>query len=306
MAGPVNEAVGSAPAVEPLTVSDLPALTAAGNPRVDCIDIGAVLERAPGRSFWIPETGEFILVQEWRNRSELPSIHTLWSFAHDNVLIRVAADAAKKAGAAALIMLETGERRRPAFYHQHGFTHIEIIRTYEHVEPEILARQGAPGVQRFTRVTLDRLDLLEAVIRIDHAGFPWFWWNSRTEFLTYVRYPGVEVWAGITDDGVVSYFGFTAFNHWAHLDRIAVAPDRQGRGLGRSAVAFAAERMRRGGASRVGLSTQSSNRASRHLYEALGFRHTRQSDYDVYGLTFDTDRVNRGADTAPATDESWS
>lgn len=302
----MNDAVGSTPAVEPLSVAALPALNADGNPRVDSIDIRTVLEHAPGRSFWIPGTGEFILVQEWRNRSDLPSIHTLWSFSHDDALIVAAADAARQAGAAALVMLETGERRQPAFYHQHGFTKIEIIRTYEHLEPNVLARQGAPGVQRFTRVTLDRLDLLEAVLRIDHAAFPWFWWNSRAEFLTYIRYPGVEVWAGISEDRVVSYFGFTAFNHWAHLDRIAVAPDRQGRGLGRSAVAFAAERMQGGGASRVGLSTQSSNRASRHLYETLGFRHTRQSDYDVYGLVFDMGRVHRGADQVPATDESWS
>jgi ribosomal protein S18 acetylase RimI-like enzyme len=306
VAGSMNEVVGSTPVVEPLSVADLSALNAGGNPRVDSIDLQAVLEHAPGQSFWIPETGEFILVQEWRNRSELPSIHTLWSFTNDDLLLRAAANAAERAGAAALIMLETGERRRPAFYHQHGFTNIEIIRTYEHIEPEVLAKQGAPGVQRFTRVTIDRLDLLEAVLHIDHTAFPWFWWNSRSEFLTYVRYPGVEVWAGLSEDMVVSYFGFTAFNSWAHLDRIAVAPGRQGQGLGRSAVAFATERMLRGGATRVGLSTQSSNRASRHLYETLGFRHTRQSDYDVYGIVFDPDRVNRVAGQALAPDEGWS
>lgn len=279
------------PVVALLTRDDLPALRAAGNPRIDVHEIRAVLDRAPSQSFWVPHTGEFILVQPWRNRPELPSVHTLWSFEHDDALIRTAAEASGHAGAATLIMLETGERRRPGFYHRHGFQRIETIRTYEHMEPEVLARQGDAGVQRFTRVTASREDLLQAVIRLDHAAFPWFWWNSEEEFVAYLQVPGVEVWAGIQHESIVSYIGFTAFHHWAHLDRIAVHPERQGQGLGRSAVAFAAERMLRGGADRVGLSTQNSNRVSRRLYESLGFRHTRQSDYDVFGIVLDADRL---------------
>lgn len=281
--------------VAPLTLDDLPHLNAIGNPRIDETDIRAILNRAPGRSFWVPDSGEFILVLPWRNRPDLPCIHTLWSFQHDDVLIKAAAQASADADTAALVMLETGERRRPGFYQQHGFERIEIIRTYEHVEPEILAHQYDSGVQRFTRVGPDNAQLLHAVERIDHEAFPWFWWNSSAEFGAYLRFPGVEVWAGVRGDDVVSYIGFTAFNQWAHLDRIAVSPERQGHGLGRSAVAFAAQRMIRSGASRIGLSTQSSNRASRRLYESLGFHHTRESDYDVNGIVFDAERVYRTA-----------
>ena len=281
------------PEVATLTVSDLPQVDATGNPRIDETDLRAVLEYLPGRSFWVPETGEFILVAPWRSRPELPSIHTLWSFTNDGPLIQAALRASGDAGAAALIMLETGERRRSDFYHHHGFRRIEIIRTYEHVEPQVLARQYDSGVQRFTQVTSKRQDLLALVERLDHTAFPWFWWNSSSEFATYVRFPGVEVWAGIRDDQVVSYIGFTSFHHWGHLDRIAVEPGLQGHGVGRSAMAFAAQRMIEGGANRIGLSTQSSNRVSRHLYESMGFRHTRQSDYDVYGIVIDADRVYR-------------
>jgi len=283
------------PEVAPLLVADIVHLGASGNPRIDEADVRAVLELAPGRSFWVPASGEFILVAPWRSRVELPSIHTLWSFSSDGALIEAAVRTSEEAGAAALVMLETGERRRPSFYHQHGFSRIEIIRTYEHVEPEVLARQYDPGVQQFTRVTPQRPDLLAAVERLDHEAFPWFWWNSTDEFNAYLRFPGVEVWAGIQQGEVISYFGFTSFHHWAHLDRIAVAPDRQGQGIGRSALGFAAQQMLRARATRIGLSTQSSNRVSRHLYESLGFRHTRQSDYDVYGIVIDADRVYRKA-----------
>lgn len=284
--------------VAPLKIGDIAHLGTSGNPRIDETDIRAVLEVAPGRSFWVPESGEFILVAPWRNRVELPSVHTLWSFSSDGPLIDAAVRASAAAGAAALVMLETGERRKPGFYHQHGFSRIEIIRTYEHLEPEVLARRYDAGVQHFIRVTPQRLDLLTAVERLDHEAFPWFWWNSRAEFNAYVRFPGVEVWAGIRDGEVISYFGFTSFHHWAHLDRIAVAPDRQGQGIGTSALGFAAQQMTRTSASRIGLSTQSSNRVSRHLYETLGFRHTRQSDYDVYGIVIDADRVYRKAGEA--------
>lgn len=289
--------------VVPLRAADVDRLGAGENPRIDDSELRAALELAPGRSFWVPETGEFILVVPWRHRVEVPSIHTLWSFSSDAPLIEAALHASAAAGAAALIMLETGERRRSSFYHAHGFRRIEIIRTYEHVEPEVLARQVDSGVQQFTRVTPERLDLLAAVEELDHDAFPWFWWNSTEEFRAYARFPGVELWAGIREGRIVSYIGFTAYHRWAHLDRIAVAPDRQGQGIGKSAVAFAAQQMVRAGAARIGLSTQTSNRVSRHLYERLGFRHTRQSDYDVYGIVLDADRVYRKAGEASASHE---
>lgn len=285
--------------VEPLTLDDVPRLVPGGNPRVDSDDITAILTTSPHRSFWVPETGEFVLVAPWRNRVELPSVHTLWSFRSDGPLIRAAAEAAEDRGAAALVMLETGERRRPAFYQQNGFSRIEIIRTYEHIEPRVLARQFDPASQAFVRVTPEQPALLAAVEMLDHAAFPWFWWNSAEEFDAYLRLRDVEVWAGVRDGEVVSYIGFTSFHHWAHLDRIAVAPGMQGRGIGRSALAFAAGRMVDEGARHIGLSTQSANRVSRHLYESLGFRHTRQSDYDVFGVVMDPGRVHAPAGSAP-------
>lgn len=292
------------PDVAPLTRDDIGRLNLAGHPRIDATDIRAILAAAPTGSFWIPETGEFILVAPWRNRAALPHVHTLWAFDHDALLIAAAVEATDRAGAAALVMLETGERRRPRFYQQHGFSRVEIIRTYEHIEPEVLARQLDEDAQRFARVTLARPELLALVERLDHAAFPWFWWNSTDEFLAYLQYPGVEVWAGLRDQRVVSYFGFTMFHHWGHLDRIAVMPGLQGQGLGRSALAFAAGRMVRAGARRIGLSTQNSNRVSRRLYESVGYRHTRQSDYDVYGIVLDPDRVYAPAGAAPGADES--
>jgi ribosomal protein S18 acetylase RimI-like enzyme len=303
MASPESSA-SSIERVEPLTLGDVPRLIPGGNPRIDTADIETILATSPHQSFWAPESGEFVLVTPWRHRVELPNVHTLWSFRNDGALVRAAAEAAEARGAAALVMLETGERRRPAFYHQNGFSRVEVIRTYEHIEPRVLARQVDPGTQEFVRVTLDQPALLAAVQMLDHQAFPWFWWNSPEEFDAYLRMSDVEVWAGVRDGAVVSYIGFTSFHQWAHLDRIAVAPELQGKGIGRSAVAFAARRTLAEGARHLGLSTQNGNRVSRHLYESLGFRHTRTSDYDVFGIVMDPGRVFAQAGSAPSARES--
>lgn len=288
-----SRALFSVPEVVPLTEKDVVRLNADANPRIREVDIRGIVSRSLGRSFWIPETGEFILVTPWRSRFELPCVHTLWSFQNDMFLIDAASEASEASGAAALLMLESGERRTPSFYASHEFQKIEIIRTYEHPQPAVLARQLDPSSQHFVRVTLDQPALLDAVMTIDHASFSWFWWNSREEFEAYLAFPGIEVWAGIRGDDVVSYLGITAYHQWAHLDRIAVMPGLQRQGLGRSALAFAAQQMEQGGAARIGLSTQNANRVSQHLYESVGFRHTRHSDYDVYGRVFDPERVYR-------------
>ncbi len=287
--------------VAPLTLADVPRLHSAGNPRFNESDIMTAVMHSPG-AFWVPDTGEFIVVTPWRHRDEILNVQILWSFRHDGALLDAAAESAADAGAAALIMLETGERRRPAFYHRHGFSRIELIRTYEHLEPRVLARGHERGVQEFLQVHPDDSTLHELVEHLDHDAFPWFWWNSASEFRHYLRYPGVELWAGVQQNRLVSYFGFTAYHHWAHLDRIAVAPGDQGAGLGRSALSFAAARMLRHGARRIGLSTQGSNRVSRRLYESMGFRHTRQADYDVFGIVLDEGRVFAPAGTTSELD----
>ena len=300
----LESSASSIDGVERLTLEDVPRLIPAGNPRIDADDLRALLATSPHQSFWMPESGEFVLVVPWRNRVELPSIHTLWSFQHDGPLIQAAAAAPPRRRAAGRGVEATGERRPPAAGGYKQKSRIEVIRTYEHVEPRVLARQLDPDSQQFVRLSPAQPALLAGVQALDHAAFPWFWWNSPREFDAYLRMRDVEAWAGIRDDRVVSYIGFTSFHRWAHLDRIAVAPEQQGLGIGRSAVAFAASRMVEEGARSIGLSTQSANRVSRHLYESLGFRHTRQSDYDVFGIVMDAARVFAPAGSAPRAHES--
>jgi len=120
-------------------------------------------------------------------------------------------------------------------------------------------------------------------LKIDHAAFPWVWWNEPPEFLEYSEAPGVEMFIGRLDGRPVACLGITAYLGWGHIDRVAVLPELQGRGLGTDAVRFALRRLAASGAKRVGLSTQKGNIASQRVYERLGFRRAVTNDYRLYG-----------------------
>ncbi len=135
---------------------------------------------------------------------------------------------------------------------------------------------------------------------LDHQAFPWLWWNCRDEFLQYAGSPGVAIELGRDESGrAVAYIGTTRYRTWGHLDRIAVAPDIQGRGLGRAALDYAVMTLARSGARRVGLSTQARNHRSRRLYDTYGFRRSPGNDYRLYGrwiATQPTEMTQQGMD----------
>ncbi|MEX2314954.1 MAG: GNAT family N-acetyltransferase [Thermomicrobiales bacterium] len=86
---------------------------------------------------------------------------------------------------------------------------------------------------------------------------------------------------------MVAYTGTTRFRTWGLLDRIAVAPDLPGRGLGKVALDWAVMTLARSGARRVGLSTQARNTRSQQLYESYGFRRAASHDYRIYARRTD-------------------
>ena len=122
------------------------------------------------------------------------------------------------------------------------------------------------------------------LITVDHAAFPWLWWNSAEEFACLCAVPGVELYVGSMEAAChVAYVGITHFRGWGHLDRIGVIPQVQGTGYGLEALRFAVAMLARGGATRIGLSTQANNTRSQRLYHRFGFQRTYQNDYNIYG-----------------------
>ncbi len=283
-------------AIEPqsLRPADVERLHLDSHPRLAPEEALALLAERPGASFWIPATGEFVLVTPWRHRFELATVHTFGAFANEDRLLNASMAHARDTGSAGFVVVDINETRQPSFYVRHGLRRIEDIVTYEHRRPARLASAAVESGLEFRRVESSDPGLLREVLDLDHEAFPWFWWNSPEEFRAYLQYPGVEVWAGIRGGDVVAYSGSTRYRRWGHLDRIATRPDLQGGGIGRAALTFAARMMMRRGCRRIALSTQGNNGRSRGLYDGTGFVRTPMDDYGVFVAPYNDSLVYAG------------
>jgi ribosomal protein S18 acetylase RimI-like enzyme len=244
-------------------------------------EIRRLLAIHPGRSVWAPATLEYALVAPWRHRVEISHLAEISAVRHPEAIVEAAAERCSDAGDELLMTVELEEVRRPLFYDRIGFDLLEEIVTYEW---DGRLRAPRPAVE----MAFEPADAGDPAVRaellaLDHAAFPWLWWNSDLECQTYGLTPGVELHLGRIGGRAAAYVGITSFPGWGHLDRIAVRPDAQGQGYGQAALAFAVDRLRRRGARRVGLSTQSNNDRSRRLYERFGFRRYPGNDYRLYG-----------------------
>ena len=281
----------SSPEIRALTLPDLERLRLRRHFRLDADEVRKILETNPDLSFWIPDTDELILVGNWRNRNDLYSVHGLAATNNESALIAHAVERVNETHAAALLMVDADELRRPAFYVRNGFTIVDRIATYE----LSAGRQNATATQRdditFSRVLPNDIVGRRDVVALDQLAFPWFWWNVDAEFDSYMALPGVEVWIGIHDEHVVSYIGITNYRGWGHLDRIATHPDVQRAGIGAATLEMAIRLLRVHGAKRIALSTQGENLPAQRMYERRGFVRTPVHDYTVHGYILDETRV---------------
>jgi ribosomal protein S18 acetylase RimI-like enzyme len=135
---------------------------------------------------------------------------------------------------------------------------------------DIDRRIGAPSHLVVTGSTSD----IREALRIDAAAFDEFWRfdrhameeavsSTRTSVIHVVRKAGGGL-AGFSITGV----GVTI----AYLQRLAVEPAAQGRGIGRSLVRSSARWANREGARALMLNTQLDNEPAIRLYESEGFR----------------------------------
>jgi len=250
--------------------------------RVDINELERIVSRHPGQSFWVPSADELLVVGPWRNRSETVAVAEVSAIRRLDDLIDAARESCFRQGIQAFVMPEWNDTRSPQFYARNRLDLLEDVISFEAgtgaTRPDDLRNGAAARIETIDSPLLDR------ILEIDHAAFPWLWRNSRLEFEHYLLTPGVEIW-GVNDrvGELVGYVGITSYAGWGHLDRVAVAPSRQGEGHGAIAVRFAIARLRQLGAKRVGLSTQRSNVRSQRLYLRIGFQQTRQNDYRIYG-----------------------
>ena len=136
---------------------------------------------------------------------------------------------------------------------------------------------------------------LPAVLDVEHAAFPEFWWQSAGEFVSYGgRAAGGGGGGGVSGGGssttgrsapapgptfdvmllngqIIGYNMNSATPPRGYVGRLGVHPAHQGKGFGHRLLAHALLRLYEAGCAHVELNTQIENAQSRRLYEKFDF-----------------------------------
>lgn len=129
-------------------------------------------------------------------------------------------------------------------------------------------------------IRLMRESDLEQVEAVDRQAFGPFWHNTH-DSLYRARMQSVHSTVAEDDSGIIGYQISTGNPLGAHLARLGVRPEAQGKGVGSALVHDLVQRIGilRGG--RLSVNTQSDNAASLGLYKKLGFEFTGEN-YPVF------------------------
>jgi ribosomal protein S18 acetylase RimI-like enzyme len=274
-----------APEIQPLTPDLARTLRLPWTSRFTTSVLVAHLRRSPGYGWMAPASGEYLIAEPWRHRDDIASLLEMHARRARAGLVRRALTDLGAVGAQLLLVPESEWAGHTRFYEEQGFRHLERVVYYQLLGLTTAPAEGVgPGRRPLPSLELAPLAApnFDSVVAIDHAAFPWLWWNSAAEFRSYQAQPNVQIWLGRAASRPVVYAGFTTLDRWGHLDRIAVDPACHGQGYGAAMLAYVLNRMAALGVNRVTLSTQETNTQSQHLYEGFGFRRTAEAN-EIYG-----------------------
>lgn len=149
-----------------------------------------------------------------------------------------------------------------------GFAEIDRVVSYVHDDPGLAP--GSPAVAQLRPAGPADID---TILALNAAAFAPLWQYSDATVITWLLTSQRAVIAYLSDRPV----GFALASHtnpgsYAHLIRLAVHPEAQGRGIGRQLVLDGLHFARDVGAAGLALNTQASNTVSQRLYTSLGFR----------------------------------
>ena len=114
---------------------------------------------------------------------------------------------------------------------------------------------------------------IDEVTKLDMAAFGGFWHNT---FESLRRAYSQSLYACVVEDGpgLVGYQISTGNPFGAHLARLGVRPEAQGRGIGRALVNDLTQYLTANQIGKLSVNTQSDNDASLSLYQKFGFVRT--------------------------------
>ena len=150
-----------------------------------------------------------------------------------------------------------------------GFHFTEEIITFR--RPQLPIPLDTPPAGLTIRLT--QPEDLEAILNVDHSAFAAPWQMEREELRQAERISASCSVAEL-DGKIVGYELSTLYFDGAHLARLAVSPEAQGKGVARSLLIDLLRRFERRGVYSMTVNTQSSNTRSQHLYTGFGFERT--------------------------------
>ena len=185
----------------------------------------------------------------------------------------------------------TAERWMASLLQESGFIESNRVIFLEHQ-----GKIGPPVIPAGALLRAYRSSDLQAVHEVDREAFDGLWLYSRP-VLSAALAQAASVTVLEAEGRVAGYQLSTASALGAHLARLAVRPDFQGRGYGRALVEHLLHKFEQRGFDRVSVNTQEDNAPSLRLYRRLGFRETGQT-YPVFTLVLPkrgTPIVRRGS-----------
>ncbi len=212
----------------------------------------------------------------WRGRTDLAYLVPL-SGAHtlDVTALAEVRDQLRQRGYHAVVTAAVATAERDAFlsdeYTDHE--HLHLLR----YDLERLPRSKRAG-RRSPRIGRGAQRDWPAVLELDHVAFDDFWrldtegLDDSLEATPYSRLRVVRGGSGDTAGAIIGYAVAGRAGSQGYLQRLAVAPGRQGHGLGSALILDAMRWMRRRGATVAWVNTQERNDRALGLYEHIGFR----------------------------------
>jgi ribosomal protein S18 acetylase RimI-like enzyme len=277
-----------APVLDPIRPEDVTGLNLNWNSHFNTPGFRNHVMEFPGLCLRVRGTTEYIVGDNWRRRENIGQIIETKARYYRADLVNELVDEYARRGYGAVVIGSDEQSDNARFYVEAGFYEMERIVYYE--KPDVLPSYDYRKHPDAPLIMPYQPNMFEDLLVVDNASFPWLWWNGRTELEHYVKQEGVTVYLAYQPkpppSGLphpIGYFGFTLYERWAHLDRLAVAPYIQGQRLGAYQLAYAIELMANRGARRVTLSTQENNHQSQRLYEGFGFRRVRTLEYSLFG-----------------------
>jgi ribosomal protein S18 acetylase RimI-like enzyme len=156
-----------------------------------------------------------------------------------------------------------------------------LIERVRFMELDNIARRlrNVGGVAALVALRAGGFADLDALARLDAVAFPLIWHFSAAGLRPLALQGKLQTaWH---DDQLVGYSLLTFSGALAHVARLAVHPQWQGRGIGRQLMVDVLGAAVDAGCRRVVLNTQVENLPAQRLYRSLGFRAT-DEDFAVF------------------------